>query len=107
MKEGRIAIDNSKLSVSSDILRALAHPLRIKILEFIDANGTIVVNKIYHTLNLEQSITSQHLRILRKNGLVKTHREGKFVHYSLNYTKIHNVVKAVERFVLEDNQEKN
>ena len=107
MKEGRIAIDNSKLGVSSDILRALAHPLRIQILEFIDGHGTINVNKIYHTLNLEQSITSQHLRILRKNGLVFTHRDGKYVHYSLNYPKIHTVVKAVERFVLEDEQEEN
>ena len=99
MKEGKIAIDNSKLGVSSEILRALAHPLRIQILEFIDQHGVINVNKIYNSLKLEQSITSQHLKILRKTGLVDTSRDGKFIHYSLNYPKIHNVVKAVDNFV--------
>ncbi|MEM6697105.1 MAG: metalloregulator ArsR/SmtB family transcription factor, partial [Bacteroidota bacterium] len=68
--ETKIAINQEKLTESSEILRALAHPLRMKILEFIDQNDEINVNKIYNTLRLEQSITSQHLRILRLAGLV-------------------------------------
>ncbi|MFT5165246.1 MAG: DNA-binding transcriptional ArsR family regulator, partial [Saprospiraceae bacterium] len=82
MRKARININSEKLHVSSEVLRALAHPLRMKILEFIDKHETINVNKIYNTLKLEQSITSQHLRILRLAGIVITTREGKFIHYS-------------------------
>jgi DNA-binding transcriptional ArsR family regulator len=101
MRKAKVSINNEKLEVSSEILRAMAHPLRMKILEFIDQNGTINVNRIYNTLKLEQSITSQHLRILRLAGLVDTTREGKFIHYSLNYDKISGAVGSINSFLEE------
>lgn len=100
MKRGILQIDNDQLQVTSDILRALAHPLRMKILEFIDKNKTINVNKIYNTLKIEQSITSQHLKILRASGLVHTHREGKFIHYTIDYPKLVVAVKAIDQFMM-------
>ena len=100
MRKARVInINDEKLQVSSEILRALAHPLRLKILEFIDANGVINVNKIYNTLKLEQSITSQHLRILRLAGLVKTERDGKFIHYKLDYDKLSMATTAIDSFL--------
>ncbi|MEO1628714.1 MAG: metalloregulator ArsR/SmtB family transcription factor [Bacteroidota bacterium] len=99
MRKASININNEKLQESAEILRALAHPLRMQILEFIDQNKSININKIYNTLNLEQSITSQHLRILRVAGIVDTNREGKFIHYSINYGKIANVLKAIDTFL--------
>ena len=102
MRKTKVTINSEKLHNSAEILRALAHPLRMQILEFIDQNDTINVNKIYNTLNLEQSITSQHLRILRLAGLVQTEREGKFIHYSLNYDKLKNTVIAVDAFLEEE-----
>ena len=102
MRKTRVTINNEKLQVSSEVLRALAHPLRMKILEFIDKHKTINVNKIYNTLKLEQSITSQHLKILRLAGIVETSREGKFIHYSINYSKVQGVLKAVDSFLTVD-----
>ena len=99
MRKAKVNINNEKLQESSEILRALAHPLRLKILEFIDKNKTINVNKIYNTMNLEQSITSQHLRILRVTGIVETKRNGKFIHYSIDYSKLSNVLKAINVFL--------
>lgn len=95
------AIDQQELKVSAEVLRALAHPLRMRILEFIDQNKEINVNKIYSSLDLEQSITSQHLRILRSAGLVETTREGKFIYYSLRYGKVANTKQAVAHFLQE------
>lgn len=102
MRKAKVTISDDKLQVSSNILRALAHPLRMKILEFIDQNDQINVNKIYNTLKLEQSITSQHLRILRMAGLVNTERDGKFIHYSLDYDKLANAVDAIDSFLQEE-----
>ncbi|MCB0604469.1 MAG: helix-turn-helix transcriptional regulator [Saprospiraceae bacterium] len=98
MIKTKVTIDNEKLQVSSDILRALAHPLRLKILEFIDKYQNINVNKIYNTLKIEQSITSQHLKILRNSGVVITEKEGKFVHYHINYEVVEKAMVAVNNF---------
>ncbi|MFK7808485.1 MAG: ArsR/SmtB family transcription factor [Saprospiraceae bacterium] len=99
MRKSKVIIDNDNLQESSEVLRALAHPLRMKILEFIDKHKTINVNKIYNSMKLEQSITSQHLKILRSTGIVNTERDGKFIHYSLNYPKLSSVLKAVDTFL--------
>ncbi len=101
MRKAKVNINTEKLQQSSEILRAIAHPLRLKILEFIDQNDMINVNKIYNTLKLEQSITSQHLRILRVAGLVQAERDGKFIHYSLDYDKIQHMVQTVGAFLEE------
>jgi DNA-binding transcriptional ArsR family regulator len=107
MRKAKVNIDHEKLQVSSEILRALAHPLRMRILEFIDRNKSINVNKIYNTLKLEQSITSQHLKILRSTGLVLTHRDGKFIHYTLDYAKIAMAVKAIDGFMVRVEEEQH
>ena len=79
-------------------IRALAHPLRLAIIAFIDKNGEINVNKIYRSLKLEQSITSQHLKILRAADLVKYRREGKKIYYSVNYPSIKQLTAIVKKF---------
>jgi ArsR family transcriptional regulator len=99
MRNTKIGINPEKLEASSELLRALAHPLRLQIIEFIDQNDAINVNKIYNTLKLEQSITSQHLRVLRTTELVNTEREGKFIHYRVDYDKIGQTVKAIRNFL--------
>jgi len=90
---------NNDLKSATEVLRALAHPLRMKILSFIDKQKKINVNKIYNNLKLEQSITSQHLRILRNADLVETSRDGKFIFYSVNYDKIKSVNAAIASFL--------
>jgi ArsR family transcriptional regulator len=102
MKKTVTNINHEKLDDSTKILRAIAHPLRMKILHFIDKHQTINVNKIYNTLKLEQSITSQHLKVLRLSGLVTARKEGKYMHYSLNYNKIGQTINAIRNFLEED-----
>jgi DNA-binding transcriptional ArsR family regulator len=104
MRKAKVNLNHEKLQESSEVLRALAHPLRMKILEFIDRNDAINVNKIYNTLKLEQSITSQHLRILRLAGLVDTERDGKFIHYSIDYDKVNTMVNAINKFLKETDE---
>ncbi len=79
-------------------IKALAHPLRLAIITFIDKNGEINVNKIYRSLRLEQSITSQHLKILRTAELVKHRRDGKRIYYSIHYTNVKQLMNIVRKF---------
>lgn len=99
MRKTKVTFDKTKLEFSSELMRALAHPLRLRILEFIDTHGCINVNKIYHTLKIEQSITSQHLKILKLAGIVNAKREGKFMHYDINYGILERAEKAVNNFL--------
>jgi len=99
MKETKVVFNNEKLQYSSELMRALAHPLRLKILEYIDSQGEINVNKIYHTLKIEQSITSQHLKILKLAGVLNVVKEGKFMRYSIEYPVVEKAMKAVNRFL--------
>lgn len=99
MKRTKVTFNNERLRVSSELLRALAHPLRLKILEFIDKHGITHVNTIYNSIKIEQSITSQHLRIMRKAGVLHAKRDGKFVFYSIDYDIVARVSRAVNNFV--------
>lgn len=99
MKQTKVRFNSDKLNYSCNLMRALAHPLRLKILEYIDQKGETNVNKIYHQLQIEQSITSQHLKILRLAGVVLDRREGKKVYYTINYPVVAKANKAVNRFL--------
>lgn len=99
MKQTKVRFSSDKLDYSCNLMRALAHPLRLKILEYIDQRGETNVNKIYHELMIEQSITSQHLKILRLAGVVDGRREGKKVYYTVNYDIVTKASKAVDRFL--------
>lgn len=86
------------LDLASELLRSVAHNLRLSIISLLDEKGEINVNVIYTSLKLEQSITSQHLKILRDTGIVNTRRDGKMIYYSLNYDKIKSIQDAVGQF---------
>ncbi len=77
-----------RLKTSTSILRALAHPLRIQIIRYIDEQESACVNDIFEALEIKQAVASQHLRILRQTELVYTQRQGKFIFYALHYDKI-------------------
>jgi len=93
-----LEFDQGMLDEASDLLRAVTHDLRLSIISLLDEQGEINVNTIYTSLKLEQSITSQHLKILRDSNIVNTRRDGKLIYYSLNYDKLATIQKAVTSF---------
>ncbi len=61
----------------------LSHPLRLRILEYIDVYGSSSVSSITKALGEEQVIVSQSLKKLREANLVKTQRRGIFIYYDI------------------------
>src|SRR5687768_9448228 len=88
-------IDFQLVKKSASVLRALNHKYRQTILEKIAGQGSITVTDLYVALRDEQSIVSQHLRILREAAIVKAVRKGKFIYYQINNQKIDNVQDGV------------
>ncbi len=62
----------------------ISHPLRLRILEWLDVNGTSSVSAIARGVGTEQMIVSQHLRKMRDANLVRTTRHGIFIYYEIN-----------------------
>lgn len=67
------------------IFRAINHKLRQDMLRLIHKAERITVTELYRKMNLEQSVASQHLAILRTAGFVQTERDRRFVFYKVNY----------------------
>jgi len=61
----------------------ISHPLRLRILEYLDVNGRASVSSIARAMDTEQMIISQHLRKMRDANLVHTTRRGIFVYYEI------------------------
>jgi ArsR family transcriptional regulator, virulence genes transcriptional regulator len=91
-----VKVDFLTLKKAAMILRAMNHKLRQQIIKLIDDNKRITVTEIYVKLRLEQSVASQHLAILRRAGIVKTTRDGKFIYYTVNVDKVKQIMDFVE-----------
>jgi DNA-binding transcriptional ArsR family regulator len=95
-----VQLNYADLRKSILVLRAVNHKLRQRIVELIDAHEMISVTEIYQKLRLEQSVTSQHLAILRRAGVVITDRQGKFIYYSLDKDRLSQISRIVEELAL-------
>src|SRR5215472_3477875 len=91
-----VKVDFLNLKKAAMILRALNHKLRQQIIRILDENKRLTVTELYVQLRLEQSVASQHLAILRRAGIVKTERDGKFIHYTINHQRIADIMKCVD-----------
>ena len=61
----------------------IAHPVRLRILEFLDVHGMSSVSAIARGVGIEQMIASQHLKKMRDAHLVTTTRRGIFIYYEI------------------------
>jgi len=95
----QIKLNNKFLRKAVLLLRAVNHPLRQSIIQLLERKTELTVTKIYAHLKLEQSVTSQHLAILRRAGVVNTKRDGKFMYYFLNKNRLHQISKLVEELI--------
>jgi DNA-binding transcriptional ArsR family regulator len=85
------------------ILRAINHKLRQSIIKLLEEKSNLTVTEIYVKLRVEQSVASQHLAILRRAEFVKTSRDGKNIHYSLNSDRLEEVNQFVKQLLKDEN----
>ena len=91
-----VVLDFGVLRKAVLTLRSINHKLRKQIVKLLEESGKLTVTEIYVKLRLEQSVASQHLAILRRAGVVRTDREGKFIFYSLDKKRISEISELIE-----------
>ncbi|MBT3575471.1 MAG: winged helix-turn-helix transcriptional regulator [Candidatus Marinimicrobia bacterium] len=72
----------SFFEVASKVLKALGHPERLRIVEYLQA-GERNVGDIQREIGLSQPITSQHLRYMQRHNILTSRREGTRLYYFL------------------------
>lgn len=68
---------------AAELLRALSHPVRLRIIEIL-GEGELCVKKLEEILEISQPSVSQHLSRLRYAGLIEAERRGHLVCYRLS-----------------------
>jgi DNA-binding transcriptional ArsR family regulator len=92
-------LDIQKLELAASKLRAMAHPMRIAIIELLTENKKLTVTEIYERLSIEQASASHHLNILKNKGLLESKRDGKMILYSLKTSVLANVIDCINQCV--------
>lgn len=80
----------------AQFFRALAHPVRIKILEIL-VGGDRSVQELQEVLRLEQPVVSQQLAVLRNQGIVTSQKHGLSVRYALRDPAIKDLLDMARR----------
>ncbi|NSW46250.1 MAG: helix-turn-helix transcriptional regulator [Bacteroidales bacterium] len=90
-------LDIDALNEASEMLKAMAHPLRIAILRLLKAGKPLTVSEIHELLSIEQSAASHHLGILKTRGIVCAKRKGKNIYYTISHERISNVIDCIQK----------
>jgi DNA-binding transcriptional ArsR family regulator len=93
----KVTLDVEKLELAASKLRAIAHPMRIAIIDLLTVNPKMTVTEIYEYLNLEQASASHHLNILKNKGLLDSKRDGKKIYYSLKFEHLMELIDCINR----------
>jgi DNA-binding transcriptional ArsR family regulator len=80
---------------ASEFLKSLASPVRLRILCMI-ADQEASVGELAGALGVRQSVASQHLALLRKDGLVQTRREGQTIWYVLADARVVRMIQVLQ-----------
>ena len=84
------------LTLAAEMLKAMAHPMQINIVSFLEGNQKMTVTEIYERLGIEQAVTSHHLGILKSKGVLTSAREGKNTYYFLKHSGLSGILKRIE-----------
>ncbi len=94
---GKSQLQIEKLEAAASKLRAMAHPMRIAIIELLYSGNKMSVTDIYKKLKIEQAAASHHLNILKNKGVLMSQRDGKKIFYSLKSKTLTEIIDCLNR----------
>lgn len=92
-----IKLSAEKLEKAAFILRTVAHPVRLKVIELLSVQDRMSVNELCAALDCEQSLVSHHLNNMRLKGLLQSEKQGVQVFYSLRERELIGLLECIEK----------
>jgi len=86
--------------IKANLFKALAHPARIRVLEILSANGRpTTVSEILAATDIEPTLLSQHLAVLKRHQVVRAERVGNAVFYELAHPSVSELLVIARTFL--------
>ncbi|MCV7343500.1 ArsR/SmtB family transcription factor [Mycolicibacterium rhodesiae] len=86
--------------IKANLFKALAHPARIRVLEILSASDRPTpVSDILAATEIEPTLLSQHLAVLRRHHVVSSERTRNAVHYELAHPSIRDLLVSARGFL--------
>lgn len=82
----------------ADIFKVLGHPARIAILDYVSKQESCICNDIVNEIGLAQATISQHLKELKRVGLLQGTIEGKKLCYCINLERWNEIQKTLNTY---------
>ncbi len=95
--------DYELAELKADVLKAMAHPTRLYMLEML-AGGERCVCELNEMVDADHSTISKHLSILKQSGLVSDRKDGLKVYYKLEVPCVLDFVKCVTKVIAKRTQ---
>jgi DNA-binding transcriptional ArsR family regulator len=83
------------LEKAASMLKAIAHPVRISIVGYLEDGKKRTVTEIHKQLGIEQSAASHHLVILKDRGVLSSKRAGKNTWYYLKHQNLKSILNNI------------
>lgn len=87
--------DYKKYNDAAELLKVLAHPVRLCIVRGLLSKGSCNVTYMQNCLDVPQSTVSQHLQKLRAAGIIEGERNGLEINYKVTNPKIEKIIDAL------------
>ncbi|MGE0217749.1 ArsR/SmtB family transcription factor [Mycolicibacterium sp.] len=86
--------------IKANLFKALAHPARIRVLEILSVTGRPTsVSEILEQTEIEPTLLSQHLAVLKRHYVVSSERTGNAVYYQLAHPTISELLVIARTFL--------
>ena len=95
-KKSKRNIEFEKLERMAHVLKAISHPVRLKIVELLESNTQLSVAEILRQTGIEQSLLSHHLTKMKDKGVLISFREGRNIYYTLAVEEIAKIFDCME-----------
>jgi ArsR family transcriptional regulator len=91
--------EKERLKLKSEVFKAMGHPIRLGIIEFLKSGEMCVCDIVQH-VGTEISNVSKHLSVLKKAGIVTDRRDGLKIMYRLTMPCALEFTTCVEKVVI-------
>jgi ArsR family transcriptional regulator len=98
-------INPAKLAARANIFKALAHPTRLSILEYL-AEREHCVCELLDKINADQTTISKHLALMKNAGILESDRRGTMVFYRIKMKCVAGFMSCVDRAMISNAKEK-
>lgn len=95
IEDGKFVLELERTAQCAEMLKVLAHPMRLCILRGLVFVGGCNVTGMQEHLQIPQSTISQHLAKLRTAGLIEGVRDGVEVHYRIVSEEAERIVRCL------------